>query len=299
MNATTTDHRTPDHLVEVVDSHLHLWDPARLDYPWLAQVPSLHRSYLPADLQVATTGLDQTGFRLEAAVFVEAGRTDRHADAEVDWVEQLAAEWPVLRAVVAHAPLERGGGAAAQVAALGRRRLVTGVRRNIQDEAPGFSVCDDFVDGVRLLAANGLCFDLCVRHHQLAEVTLLVARVPQVTFVLDHVGKPPVAAGPTGSWRDDLSRLADLPNVVCKLSGLATESTPGWVGADLLPYLEHALRRFGADRCLFGGDWPVATLATGYRRWLGIVHTACAGLPAAQRRAVFADTARRVYRLSC
>jgi len=283
--------------VTVIDSHLHLWDPRLLDYPWLAQVPGLRRSYLPADLSTATAGLGSGGFHLEAVVFVEAGRTDADADAEVDWVEQLAAEWPMLRAMVAHVPLERGADTGARIAALRRHRLVTGVRRNLQDEADGFTTTDDFVAGVRLLGEAGLSFDLCVRHHQLPEVTALAARVPEVTFVLDHLGKPPVAVGDTAQWRDDLARMAQLPNVVCKLSGLATESSRGWLGHDLLPYLDHALRHFGPDRCLFGGDWPVATLATGYRRWLGVVRAACAELSEPHRQSVFADTARRVYRI--
>ncbi|MFY1637923.1 amidohydrolase family protein [Solwaraspora sp. WMMB335] len=298
MEPTAAQPGTGTTAVAVVDSHLHLWDPARFDYPWHATAPPLRRSYLPADLDIATADLDRAGFRLDAVVFVEAGRIDGHAVAEIDWVSGLAADWPLLRAMVAHVSLERGTDVADHVAALRRHPLVTGVRRNIQDEPAGFGLDDDFVAGVRLLADAGLTFDLCVRHHQLAEATALAARVPQVTFVLDHLGKPPVADGGTHPWRADLARLADLPNVFCKLSGLATESPAGWVAADLLPYLRHALATFGPQRCLFGGDWPVATLATDYRRWLHLVSDACAQLPPAGQAAVFGDTARRVYRIT-
>jgi L-fuconolactonase len=276
----------------LVDAHLHLWDPARLEYPWLAGIPQLHRRFGPADL-------DTGGHLLTGVVFIEAGRRDDQALAEVAWVEQLAAHWPVLQAVVAHAPLERGERCRRQLAELSRHRLVTGIRRNLQDEPAGFALAGDFVAGVRLLAGFGFSFDLCVRHRQLPEVTELVAAVPEVTFVLDHLGKPPVASGQLDPWREDLSRLAGHPNVVCKLSGLATEADhQRWQVADVLPYLACALAEFGPERCLVGGDWPVATLATSYQRWLDTVAGAISGLADEQQRAVLAGTATRVYRLA-
>lgn len=283
--------------MDVVDSHVHFWDPARLDYPWLAEVPPLRRAFGPEDLDTGPYRIGGERYRLAGAVFVEAGGTGTQAVAEVEWVEELAAKWPTLGAIVARVPLERGADAAADVAALTRHRLVTGVRRNVQDERPGFTATEPFTDGVRLLAAAGLTFDLCVRHHQIAEVTELARRVPEVTFVLDHLGKPDVAGAVTEPWRSDLARLAELPNTACKLSGLATEAAPGWADADALPYLRQALAVFGPDRCLFGGDWPVATLATDYPRWVGVVVAALADLSEAERRAVFGDNARRIYRL--
>lgn len=283
--------------MDVVDSHVHFWDPARLDYPWLAEVPPLRRAFLPEDLDAGPYRFARQTYRLAAAVFVEAGGQGPAPTAEVDWIDELAQRWPLLRAIVAYAPLECGGDAAETVAALARHRLVTGVRRNVQDERPGFTATDDFTTGVRLLADAGLTFDLCVRHHQIAEVTELARRVPEVTFVLDHLGKPDVAGGTLEPWRTDLARLAELPNTACKLSGLATEAAPGWADADALPYLRHALAVFGPDRCLFGGDWPVATLATDYPRWVGVVAGVLAERPETERRAVFGDTARRIYRI--
>jgi L-fuconolactonase len=275
----------------LVDAHLHLWDPRRFRYPWLAELPALDRPFGPA-------ALDTGGHRLTGAVFVEAGRVPAQALAELRWVEEIAAGLPVLRGAVAHADLERGPGVAADLRRLAAMPLVRGVRRNAQDEPPGFATSPGHVDGVRLLADHGLTADLCVRHSQLPEVTELVARVPEVTFVLDHLGKPPVHAGGPDPWREHIRRLAAHPNVVCKLSGLTTEAGPGpWRSRDVLPYLRHALAEFGPDRCLFGGDWPVATLTTTYDRWVAVVHEALAGLPPAHREQVLAGTATRIYRL--
>lgn len=277
---------------EWIDAHLHVWRPDRLAYPWLADEPALNRAYLPADL-------DNVAHRVAAAVMVEAGRRPEQALDEVGFVEELAAQGPPIVAMVAHASLERGADARHELAALARHPLVAGVRRNIQDEPAGFAVTDSFVTGVRLLAEHGYPFDVCVRHRQLPEVAELVSRVPDVTFVLDHLGKPAVAEHRSQPWREDIRRLAASPNVVCKVSGLTTEADhAAWTPEDLLPYLRHVLAEFGAQRCMFGSDWPVATLATSYDRWIEVVEQAMDGLSAAEREAVAAGTARRVYGLS-
>ncbi|MFI7542127.1 amidohydrolase family protein [Actinoplanes sp. NPDC049599] len=278
-------------MTALVDAHLHLWDPRRFRYPWLAGLPALDRPFGPAEL-------DTGGHRLTGAVFVEAGRAPAQAVDEIRWVERFAAGLPALRGAVAHADLERGGEVAADLRRLAAIPLVRGVRRNVQDEPPGFATGPGHLDGVRLLAGHGFTADLCVRHAQLPEITELVARVPQVTFVLDHLGKPPVRDGGLDPWREHLRRLAGHPNVVCKLSGLTTEAGPGrGEPADLLPYLRHALAEFGPDRCLFGGDWPVATLTSRYDHWVAVVLEALAGHPPAHREQVLAGTATRVYRL--
>ena len=274
----------------MIDAHMHLWDPDRWDYPWLDEVPSLRRPYLPADVEVPSP---------DAVVFVEAGGGGGDPLAEVAWVEELAAGWPALAGIVAHAPLERGADADTHVARLAARPLVKGVRRNLQDEADGFALTDRFTAGVRLLADRGLVADLCVRERQLAEVTQLVRAVPEVTFVLDHLGKPGIRSGRWQPWADDLARLADQPNVVAKLSGLATEADPAaWTAGQLAPYLEHALAVFGPQRCMFGGDWPVSTLATSYADWYDVVTGVLAGHPPADRALVLGGVAARVYRLA-
>lgn len=115
-------------------------------------------------------------------------------------------------------------------------------------------------------------------------------------FVLDHLGKPPI--GEWEPWAGFITDLAALPNVTAKLSGLVTEADwAGWRGDDLLPYDLHALESFGPDRLMYGSDWPVCTLAASYDQVLDLARTACADLSPAERTAVFAGTAQRVYNL--
>jgi L-fuconolactonase len=173
------------------------------------------------------------------------------------------------------------------------------VRRLIQGETdPDFCRRPAFVEGVRKLASHGLSFDLCVYHYQLPAVIELVRQVPEVSFVLDHIGKPNIAGGQREPWKTHIATLARLENVACKLSGVATEADwKNWTTADLRPYLDHVLAVFGCRRLMFGSDWPVSTLAIDYGRWLEIAQEATIGCSRDEQRELFWGTAERFYRL--
>jgi L-fuconolactonase len=278
----------------LVDAHVHLWDPARLRYPWLAGVPPLNRRHAPAEFRAACGAVE-----VGKLVFVECGCDRAQSFAEAEWVSGLAATEPRLRGIVAHVSLEKGDAAETDLARLAVLPLVKGVRRLLQEEKDdAYCLRPDFVRGVQLLPRFGFSFDVCIQHRQLAAVIALARQCPEVRFVLDHLGKPGIRAGLLDPWRAELRMLAALPNVWCKLSGLATEADHAkWTPAHLRPYLEHALACFGPDRLMFGGDWPVSTLATDYPRWVATVDEALAGLTAAERRRIFAGTAEAFYRL--
>ena len=278
----------------VVDSHVHFWNPRRLRYPWLASVPSLHRPFEPADYFSQSAPVD-----VEKIVFVEAGRAQTQNLLEVEWIEELAARDSRIRGVVAHATLERGVAVRPELQALARHRLVKGVRRLLQDETdPGFCLETVFVQGVKSLAEHGFGLDLCIYHHQLGDVLQLVRRCPEITFVLDHAGKPGIRDRELEPWRTQLRQLAAFPNVWCKLSGLATEADHArWQPDDLRPYIDHVLACFGFRRVLFGSDWPVSTLALTFPRWVEILRNALSGVPEADQRALFQTNANTCYRL--
>ena len=273
----------------IVDAHVHFWDGDAVPIEWTAQVPAIDRPFLPADYPA----------EVEALVFVEADvAPGRHLD-EVAWVEGLAARDPRIAAIVAHAPLERGEAALPDLDRLAADPLVRGVRRLIQGrDAAALCADEGFGSAVRALAPRDLHFELCLTHDQLPPAAALCAACPGVRFVLDHIGKPPIRAGGLDPWRAEIDRLAALPNVVCKLSGVATEAHhDAWTPEALLPYMRHALGAFGAGRTLYGSDWPVARLAIDLGRWVDLVEEAMEDLSEAERREVFAGTARRVYRL--
>jgi L-fuconolactonase len=283
-----------DSLPAIIDSHLHLWNPQRLRYAWLGGLPTLHREFLPEQFAAASASAN-----VAKMIFVECGCESAQAMEEVDWVGALAKHEPRLCGIVAHAALEKGAAVRPDLQRLAARPLVKGVRRNLQGEAhTNFCLQPAFLAGVKLLAQFNFTFDLCIRHEQLCAVTELVRRVPEVQFVLDHFGKPPVKAGQIEPWAAHLNSLAKLPNVSCKISGLTTEADwQNWRPENLKPYFDIALQAFGPERVLFGSDWPVSTLATNYPGWLATVLELTAGAGESGRQKLFQLNAEKIYRI--
>ena len=281
--------------VPFVDSHVHFWDPAALPYPWLAREQAISSAHVPATLRAeAGNAMPQH------VVFVQAECERSRALDEVAWVEGLARAEPRVAAIVAFAPMDEGATTTAALDRLRDRPLVRGVRHLIQSSNdPDFCRRPAFIEGVRAAGARDLSFDLCIRHPQLPAAIDLVRACPDTRFVLDHSGKPEIAAGRLDPWRAQVEELAALPNVVCKLSGLVTEANVAtWTIEHLRPYAEHVLACFGAERVLFGSDWPVMKLASTYAKWLATASALLDHLGPSDRRSVFFDNARRAYRFS-
>jgi len=206
---------------------------------------------------------------------------------------------PRLAGIVAHAALEDGAKVAPHLEALAGLGLVKGVRRLLQNEADdAFCLRPDFQAGLALLPNYGFHFELCIFHRQFPAVLELVARHPEVRFVLDHIGKPGIKAGIVEPWWTFIKALAAFPNVICKLSGVATEADhAGWREAEIRPYMDRALDVFGSERVMFGGDWPVSILALPYADWVEVVDRATAHLSREERQRIFRDNAKHWYRL--
>ena len=273
------------------DAHMHFWDRDALgEYTWLHEVPAIAHRHTTENL-----GAEAPAHLPEKIVFVEAGAAPLK---EVRWVSDLAAAEPRICGIVAKILINAGAQTTADLAELRGYPLVKGVRHLFEHESVDYCARPEFIRGVQEAADVGYSFDLCCKHPQLPAVIELVRQCPQATFILDHGGKPGITAGLLDPWRGHIRTLAAFPNVVGKLSGLATEADhANWTEPQLQPYAAHLLDCFGPSRLLFGGDWPVAKLAIGYVRWLEIARHFIAELSPAEQAAVFRDNANRIYRL--
>ncbi|MEM7532864.1 MAG: amidohydrolase family protein [Chloroflexota bacterium] len=278
----------------IIDTHLHIWDPDNLRYPWLDDIPMLNRPHLLADYNDATSALN-----IEKMVFLQCEVDFSQFIDEAVWVTEQAAIDPRIEGMVPWAPLEKGDGARAALEQLAANPLVKGIRRIIQfEEDIAFCLRPDFVRGVQALPDYNLSFDICINHLQMANTIQMVAQCPNVQFILDHIGKPDIKAQCFDPWRAELRTLADFPNVWCKMSGLTTEADhEHWTREDLKPYIDHVIESFGFERIIFGGDWPVATQATTYQRWVETVLWAIQGASEDEMRQLFYENAVDFYRL--
>ena len=278
----------------IIDSHIHLLDQRRFAYSWAKDAPALKRDWTPDDLASRAKP-----FELEGFVFVEVDVDMPQYLDEAEWVDGLAEHDRRVLGAVVSLPLERGAAIEPEMARVAKLRIVRGVRRLIQNEPdPEFMLKPGFLEALRLLPKYNLSFDACIYHPQAASTLAMMRQCPEVSFILDHVGKPGIKAGLIDPWRAHISEMAALPNVVCKLSGVTTEADhKTWTRDQLRPYIDHVIACFGRDRILYGGDWPVCELAGSYLQWLTTLDWATAGFSPADKRKLFRDNAIRAYRL--
>ena len=173
-----------------------------------------------------------------------------------------------------------------------------GIRHLVQGEPdPRWLARAEVRRGLGAVADAGLVYDLLTLPHQLPAAIDTVRALPGLTFVLDHLSKPPIAAGELHPWAVLVRELAAQPNVSCKLSGMVTEASPPWTMASLRPYAEVVLDAFGPARVMFGSDWPVCLLAASYADVTSAARELTAALTREEQALVFGGTAARVYGL--
>ncbi|GAA3148117.1 amidohydrolase family protein [Streptomyces rectiviolaceus] len=278
----------------IVDAHHHVWDLSVRDQEWITgdALAPIRRDFSLGDLLpearaagVAATVLVQTvTVAEETPEFLALAADSDLVAGVVGWIDLTR---PDACDTLAHLRQLRGG-----------QRLV-GIRHQVQGESdPQWLLRPDVRRGLAAVGAAGLAYDLVVLPHQLPACVKAAQEHPELTFVLDHLGKPPIASGAIEPWAAAVRSLAALPNTVCKLSGLVTEADPKtWTVDDLRPYADTVLDAFGPDRLMFGSDWPVCILAAMYGEVVDTARQLTHTLSDSERAALFAGTATRVYSL--
>lgn len=272
-----------------IDAHQHLWDPARGDYGWMPKDdPILSRPYTVADLepQLRAAGIDAT-------VLVQAAPTV----AETDYMLDIADRTPWIKGVVGWVDFENPA-ALAVMQRLAKHPKFKGLRPMIQDlPQDDWMLRDDVQWAFRALCDLGLRFDALGFPRHIAPFQTLLRRYPTMPVVLDHFLKPQIHGHPEGfqSWADGLSRLADESFACIKFSALITEDQPDWSVDRLRPYADHIFDRFGAERVMWGSDWPVCRLRGEYADWHAAAVTLTDGLSDIDRTLIFGGTAAGFY----
>jgi len=290
----TTPSRTP-----TVDAHHHLWDLKIRAHEWLRapELKPIWRDFTLDQLEpearaagVDTTILVQVAASAdETREFLAFAACTKLIGGVVGWLDLTAEDPGAHLEALKRAP---GG------------QTLKGIRHLVQDEPdPDWLGRPEVRRGLRAVAAAGIPYDLLVKPVQAQAALDVVRALPELNFILDHLGKPDIAGGtdqpgPDRTWATWIRQLAAEPNVVCKLSGMVTEAHwSTWTVADLRPYADTALEAFGPDRLMFGSDWPVCVLAGTFTEVLDTARQLTDGLSDTERAAVFGGTAVRVYQL--
>lgn len=275
-------------MMRIVDTHLHLVYQDRFSYPWLEGAGALNRNWHAEDYFAEAEALG-----IETALHMEVDVAESDMEAETRFVTTLD---PRVGGAIASARPENPD----FPAFLERLEVINGVRgvRRVLHTSPDeLSQTGTFAANIRRLGDAGLPFDLCVLARQLPVGRALVQRCPGTQFVLDHCGVPDVAGKALDPWRDDIRRLAALPNVAAKISGVVAYAGADWTVDDLRPFVEHVIESFGWDRVVWGSDFPVCTLTADLRRWVAATKQIVGGASEDEQARLFHRNAERIYGL--
>ncbi len=273
----------------IIDSHQHFWNYEAEKDAWITdEMAVLRNDFQPDALQKILEEQNISG-----CIAVQADQSVEETYRLINWAD----EYDFIKGVVGWIDL-KGSGLEMELGKLRIFEKLKGFRHILQAEEPEFMLDNRFVKGLSLLAKYGYSYDLLVLPRHLPATVKLVEQLPDLHFVLDHLAKPLIKEAKTEPWRTDLEKLAAFPNVSAKLSGLVTEGDWDNVRYEKLQtYLEIAMELFGPDRLMYGSDWPVMLLATGYDGWIKMVEQFLSKYPFDVKEKVLYQNAERVYKL--
>lgn len=273
-----------------IDTHQHFWqfDPVRDS--WITdEMLVIKRDFTPLDIQFV---LERNGFAGSVAVQAD------QSDTETNYLVQLSKSHPFIKGVVGWIDLQAED-IEQQLTSYKELPVIKGFRHIVEGELdPDFLIRPAVLNGLKALAEFGYTYDLLIRPRHYDATLQCVQQNPNLQFVLDHIAKPPIKSREFDEWAAFIDKLAAFSNVVCKVSGLATEADwSRWKLDDFKQYLDHIFLRFGKERIMFGSDWPVCLLAASYEESIAIVEDKLGDFTEKEKKAFWAENAIRVYNL--
>lgn len=276
--------------MDFIDTHQHLIWRDRLGYGWTAGIPALASGdFTPEDYQAQTAGLGIAG-----TIFMECGVDDADHQAEARYVATRVGRDGILGQIASCRP-ETDQGFDAWLEECGGLH-VKGYRRILHVVPDDMSQSATFRANLRKIGRKGLPFDMCFLARQLPIAEELARACDGQALVVDHCGVPDIAGGAFDVWAKGIDRLAALPHVSVKLSGISAYAAPGTASAATLrPWVDHVIQSFGPARVVWGSDWPVVLLGAGLAPWIKMTRELIAGLSADEQAAIAGANARRLY----
>ncbi len=273
----------------MIDSHVHFWQFNPIKDAWINDdMEVLQRDFLPIDLErvAARHGID-------GVVAVQADQSE----AETKFLSKLASQNSFIKGIVGWVDLCNKN-LGERLSEYSMDPLIKGFRHILQAEGTGYMLKPEFIEGVKALKKFGLTYDILVYHNQLQEVSLLLEKLPDQKFIVDHCAKPPIANGDMKEWMRNMRVIAENKNVYCKISGLVTEAKwHRWSREDIYPYLDVVMDCFGNDRVVFGSDWPVIYTSATYNIWIHLLKNFMQQFDESQQDNFFSENAKRFYDL--
>lgn len=273
-----------------IDAHQHFWQLSRDDYHWLTEAEGdIYRDFLPDDLR---TLLDEA--RVTRTVLVQAAQTVE----ETEFLLALAKKNDFIAGVVGWVDFEQGQLAVDKLSELSKSPKFCGVRPMIHEiEDINWMLNPELEQAVESLDGFGLCFDALVRPEHLDNLSIFLRKYSELKVVIDHGAKPDIAGSNVGEWKKQIAAIASETGAYCKLSGLLTEAKSGAGYQDIEPYMEFLLENFGADRLMWGSDWPVLNSANNYLDWIAMARRFISSLSDHEQRQIMGETANQFYSL--
>lgn len=273
-----------------IDSHQHFWKFDRLRHSWInAEMAAIQRDFMPADLFPV---LEENG--IDGCVVVQVDQTPEENEFQL----QNAADHDFIKGVVGWVDLQAAD-IEAQLAELKTHAKLKGFRHILQGEADrALMLKPAFVNGISKLSEFGFTYDLLIFPDQLKYAAELVRQFPNQPFVLDHIAKPDIRHGKIDEWKEGIQELASYENVYCKASGMVTEADwKLWKPEDFTPYLDVVFESFGAERVMYGSDWPVSLVAASYGQVKGLVQNYISKCTATEQELFWGGNATKFYNL--
>ena len=298
-------------MLEIIDTHQHLWNLERLNLPWVDGTPELTRSYKVTDYLRA---IENSGVTRTVYMEVDAHPDDKQKEIDDMTLHCQADSDGMLGMVVSADPGKPGFTKLLDFNS--NNSFLKGVRQVLHnpEQAPKYCLTQDFVQGIRILGKRDLLFDICIRPSELHDAVELCSQVPRTTFVLDHCGNadPYVINGhrkdnshgydttyvhSKEGWQKGIFALGKLENVFCKISGIVARAETGWNAATLAPTVNTCIAAFGEDRVVFGGDWPVCNLGASLSQWILVLKEIVSNRPNVVQEKLFSKNAEQLYQL--